>query len=360
MTKPLILATADWHAEEYAWVRHPTLKNDSFVAIEHIFKIAKELDIKHIIAAGDLIDKPYPGAYVITKLIKTIEEKCPDDTEVLYIQGQHEAQASPTPCAWLDLSSHSQHIHKQTKDINGLNIYGLDYTRPDFLDQELASVPSSTDIFVCHQVWSDFMNIAGEARFNQIPYSRIVVTGDYHKHLSLRANRVDEEVLILSPGSVCMQSIDEDAQKKVFVINDDLTIDSIKLPSRPVYRAQIKTEDQLNQWIAKVLPTIKDDPNLPEDIAHPIIQVKFKTSLTQAGKIITELTKDKGHLFLQPMNEIKSPVYEYHETNLDMNVSLSKFCSPDSHIYPLAKRLLESRNPDKELELMEKEYITED
>ena len=131
--RPLLLATADWHLAPRAWANRPTLKSDSYFALEQIVSMAIDEQLP-IVAAGDLIDRQVneqaPIEFVREQLDKLQANKIP----LWFIQGQHELQARP----WLRVHKWPDWLEEGGAVQGGLEIRGFDWKPTAELATKLA------------------------------------------------------------------------------------------------------------------------------------------------------------------------------------------------------------------------------
>ena len=362
-SKPIALGTSDWHAAEMAWQRHTTLRDDAFVALGAIYDLARQYNVTTVLGAGDLIDRPYPASAVVTSVIAALNKAGQDGIITYVIQGQHEWSRQP----WLLLSPYVRYVHQKSFSVGPIKAYGLDILKAEQAVAEFTAVPSSADLLMTHQVWTEFMGAKiGQASFMDVPHVRCVLTGDYHKHLSWVGEGKDGQPLtVLSPGSTCMQAIDEPEDKKIFLLYDDLTYCSLSLPCRRVYRVRLETADELERWLAEEMESIRYQKGVPDSIARPIVHVLYHPQITDVYKILTSRIGDRGHVFLQPL--VVKPVSfsvtadesELRPIKRGLEGSLDNRCVVGSPTHQRARRLLACADPAEEILKLEKEFIAQ-
>lgn len=364
MRKALCVASSDWHLERNAWVRYPALTGDAYYGLEQIVDLCIERELP-LIGAGDLFDKPYPDSRSVWEAMQQMDRMRDHQLRVYYTQGQHE-RSKDQP--WLGLHSWPDYIHNEIRNINGLNFYGLDYTRPDHLQSALKACDSAyVNALVCHQVWRNFMGLirVTDGLLEQVPLrGGVIITGDYHKHVHTYVEGENgHKNLALSPGSTCMQAVDEPGDKAVFVLFDDMTFESVPLKSRKIFRYELLKLQDLEDLLSTVgLSWLDPQSGVPEAIAKPILSVRYDPDIPNAYTRLVTDVGDRAHLFARPITrELDTRQVEMGEArqtiDLGLEGNLAKLCPPDSTTYAIARRLLLSSNPKSELDLIETEYL---
>jgi hypothetical protein len=199
-----------------------------------------------------------------------------------------------------------------------------------------------------------------EGRLEDIPMKDgVIVTGDFHQHVQLKVNGN----LVLSPGSTCMQSIDEPVEKAVFILMSDRSAISVPLKTRQVFFHELTSQQHLEDFLATTgLGMLEQQENVPDEIAKNIIHVRYNPDIPDAYARISEAINGRAHLFLRPISrELEHKTVEMGKTEemieLGLEGNLSKLCLPTSSTYRIAKRLLASASPKEELALIEQSYL---
>lgn len=356
--KQLAILTSDWHYQKYAWSKYPTLYGDSYYSVSQIIDYAVVHHLP-VFAAGDLVDKIYPDSHTVYEFKYQLGRLENAELTLYFQQGQHE-RVKDTP--WF-VAPNTVHLHKSTcEDIKGLQVYGLDYCRPEVLKEEVKSIPRNTNLFCCHQSWAQFI---GEHRlvdgnFDMLPKIDIMLSGDLHKFIVQRCLKEKHKWLAISPGSVNMQSIDEDPVKYFLVLYDDLTVEPIQLETRKVYRGKIQTEKDLSRFM-RLTEILENQEGVPEEISKNIVDVIYNPEIPGIYEIITNYVGNKAHLFMRTIKtkqgETKSMV-DKTKLSTDMVNCLHLICEKDTQVYNLVRRLLQSNPPD-EVTLIAEELLSE-
>ena len=359
MRQPLFIQSSDWHLERNAWIRHPDLSGDAYYSLKQVIDLCLTYKTA-LLAPGDLFDKPFPDPKSVRVAMAAMDTMQRNGLQVYFTQGQHERNVEQP---WLGLHEWPKHIHDLKTNHSGICITGLDYQKPYNLKYDL-SIAEGSDIFLCHQVWRDFMGkyVNTDGEIADIPVTNaIIATGDYHKHVQLKVN----SNTVLSSGSLCLQSIDEPPDKFVYLIYDDLTYESLPIKTRSVFYKELHTEQDFEAFIDTLeLGWLEPRSDVPSNISRPILSIKYNAEIPDLYSRLTEaIHHNRAHLFIRPMNKeitVKQVnVDECAATTIDLGLvgNLAKLCDQKSDTYEIAQKLLLSANMEQELLALEDKYL---
>lgn len=313
----MILFFADSHAQASAWAGRPIYGDVEF-GLAQIYALAVEHGVKMVVGCGDLIDKqrnrsgpPKMLAYFITQLQKA-------GIDFSFIQGQHDFDDPP----WLEGVGHAQHLHKKTVRVGDRRLYGLDFTRAEDLKAELDAVPVATSILVCHQTWGDWMGeiASPQADFAHVSRVSTVVSGDLHQFkLEAFKDKDGKSIRCVSPGSVCMQAIDEPDKHFAVLIDERLDITPKRLKSRPfIDWPPLLTAADVETFMAQAgeallaATAIAEVDELPESMHTPLLRVTYNRRLENLVGRIQKTVGQRAHLFWRPreseLEKVAQPV----------------------------------------------------
>lgn len=268
---------SDWHSAPRAWSRRPDITGDAYHGISQLFQLAISLRVP-VIGPGDLFDSREPDSRSVWLMVQEIRRLSQHGLQLIFVEGNHEISSPP----WVSLAGdgliHLDPDHPLTLP-NGSRLIGLDYCQPDRVRRSLECLPPG-DILITHQVFREFTP-RGAASLAWVPHCyRLIISGDCHKciRLDLPGGRV-----AISPGPLCMQAIDEDPNKYIYVLCEDLSVHPIKLQTRPFLRAVVDTEAAFELLLAsqnyQLFPNAE---GLPEVIARPFIVVEYDNTIRDA------------------------------------------------------------------------------
>lgn len=352
MATPLAVFSADWHIAPSAWKsRYPGLSGDAYYGLEQLAAIANKLRIP-ILGGGDLFDNKNPDSRsvdTVCQILKSVEYG------VYYIQGDHELASPP----WLRALSRGEWIHNKIITLGGYKVYGLDFAPSKQSMTWLKEMPENIDFLLTHQKWKDLVpNLSGDClSFNMIPYAMTLLTGDCHTSQTGQYQAANGATgRFVSPGTLCVQEISESPAKSVRVINTDGSIEAVGIRSRRVERIGIESEEQLTEWLLKPDSELFGyDPEIPEALRKPLLEVKYDSSIPLAHERIVERLSSK--CYFTPIPVLMSlrgsvdwaAVPETYVSPVDLITAdvLKSMCIP-GELWEYARLLWQARD-DKEL-----------
>lgn len=361
----MLLFFADAHLQESAWSTRAVIGDAAF-ALDQIVTAAIRNKVAAVFGAGDLIDKQRNRAYPIREFFRQLDRLREAGISFYYIQGQHDRD-NPT---WLSAHSHAQHLHGKTVNVDGVQIYGMDWQPADKIHEEMAKIPQGTDILVAHQVWGEFMGgvTTPEANFEDVPVVSTVFTGDLHvNRMFSTTGKSGQSVTVYSPGSTCRQSIDEQPDK-YFMFLDNGVWRTAPLEVRPTLDdVEITDDATLDKYLSNLPTNIEGHAalyaDLPPHMRKPYLRVKYAAELNDAARRLETACADKVHLFLKEIPKQKEKLVTAVATSevdvltpislLSMAVNKNK----EPQLFSAVARFLTASNIDTELEAFRQEWL---
>lgn len=330
--RPIVIF-ADSHLEWSAWANRPEICGDSLFSFHQIVEKACEWEASSLIGAGDIFDSPNQPE-VVTRFWLECMETCHSYSIPVYtIKGQHDHRSGLDPAkarqVYDDLqirdypdspSALSRHVQSLDGQYacDGL-ITGLSYKpqTPENLKSLYRDAPGAP-ILVTHQVYSRFAR--GKARLEDVPDRfNMVITGDFHEfHALVQPRPSGNDLIVVSPGSTCMQSIDEPADKYFLVIAEKKNVPEglemviSEIPGKGyqstehlgLYRYLLKTRrffsvSSSKEGFTDALRSITKTPDLPDTINAPLVQVHLTGRSPELTQLAREAIGDRGHLFFK-------------------------------------------------------------
>jgi hypothetical protein len=300
------VTTADVHMERWPYVDRRKLEWDAKFGLEQVVDKAVELDAEWLFLLGDNFNVRHPSGEEVETLLRQTHRASKAHINTGFIQGQHCWQRTPWPLLVGHLDERTYWLHKQTIQMSGHRVYGLDWTNASDLPGELAQVPKDTDVLLMHQVWHDLCGeqVHPEVASKDIPANiRLLMTGDFHDHRSMSlTNAGGKRMAFLSPGPVCMQNLAEPARKLFYVIYDDLSFDSVPLKSRNCLRYLLRTKEDLDTFIAaNVTECVTPQEGVPDYIAMNAVEVRYYDDIPECRPRLLAVLDKKCHHFLKPV-----------------------------------------------------------
>jgi len=305
--RPFFVFCADTHLADGAWASRPAIFGDSYYSLEQIIDYCLAHSLPLVIG-GDVLDVKRNHAAPVRVLCAEMAKMQAANLPVYYTQGQHELDRNTT---WMSVHTWPTHVNQQEFVINGVNLWGIDWLPRGDIQDAFQSVPRSTDILVCHQVWKDLMKNIGrpECCLSDVHNVQHVLTGDFHVTTIERGiNAQGEQVSLYSPGSTCMQDISEAQDKYFYVVVGDgrqFSVEPVPLRTRRFKAYSLTDQNSLDNFCtggfeADVAQLVVSPP-LPDAINKPLVRVKFDKKLPDAHLRITAAVGDLAHLFCEAM-----------------------------------------------------------
>jgi len=331
-SKPVAVISSDWHMALNAWKKHPGIKGDAEYSLSQITDIALALNVP-MIAAGDLFDVKNPDSYSVNSTAKQVARMNKLKLPVYYVQGQHE-MSDPT---WMSLFDGCVNVHDSIFKIGKLNFFGYDYFLPKSKEDSYQRFKPA-DILITHQVWSELLPKHGQTfccSYTDVAkacnYSHIV-SGDYHAHFqdTIYASKCS----FVSPGSICLQDMNESCDKAVWVLTEDMDFISVPIVTRKLINVTINSDNDLNSVI-KMAESNLERP-LPNGIGRPILRVKYSPSVNNVYETICDSFKDKAFLDFKPImdEEVSDVKVDIDPIKAVLSSSDQIFCESVSSCFP--------------------------
>lgn len=334
-SKSLLGITADWHMVENDWSGRSQLGGDAEFGLYQVTKYAREQHLP-LLAAGDLFSSRTPGRDMMIKTSSYLS-----GVDGYYIQGNHD-KLYPS---WMKLvARHWAHLEEQPvelvpepKDLFAAarderlileseplftedrtwHVYGLDYRITSELLQEgldalEASIEPDTSVarlLVLHQGVSPFMPTStSELADGMVPNCfDLVVVGHVHEAaLASVRTKGGKNIPILSPGGLHLTAIDQNPNKKLYILYADGSI-----RSRPILtRAKMVVDfsklagEQVQKKVEEIAVALQNLKARPEVIKTPILHAIYDQKVSpDLEALLQESLQNRVHLFFKKQGE---------------------------------------------------------
>lgn len=362
MTKPIAVVMADSHLTT-STLAEGRLKDDGFFSLHQAIDLAIRLNVG-VIGAGDLLDDDVNVSKTVEVMVTELGRLKAAGLPMWFIQGQHEmgpGELSGIP--WFGIGGLAQHVDRKCFSIAGHRFYGLDFRHREPLLKELERFTViGTDVLIMHQVWGDWMldEANPQADFVEVPQVPLLLTGDYHKRVEMWYPSEDSlpRMKIVSTGSMCAQKIDEDWDKYVAILNDDLSITWHQLKVRPrLQDVVVKDEDQLAQLAdrfnviyQKTMDEAGDLSSYPESVRRPVWRVICDPSVADVERRVSRWCRNHVHLYVKLLGASRGKVDDQHIKPLvtelpTLESKAASHFSGNPEAAALAQRLLSTTQP---------------
>lgn len=289
---PLALVISDVHLQPKVWARYPDMWGDTYKAFDQCVELANLSNVP-IICLGDLFDKARPDAESVDCFTRGVDRLA---QEFLFIDGNHDASDPPWPTV---LAKKARSLHNVCVELKGVKIRGVSFQKADKLAATVAEVHELVyDVICMHQAWDELQGIGrtGGSIVDIVPPGKLLLTGDYHKRLTMQLPTDRGVITVHSPGSTCMQAIDESEHKFVtmLVVDETATGREVKLVdvpllSRPCDRVKVANEEQFAQLLLKY----------PGASTKPILHVTYPDGIDNAFTRMVSMLGNKAYLFIK-------------------------------------------------------------
>lgn len=347
--------TADNHLSPLIWLNRESIVDDAYKAFVQIIDYAVRFTVP-VILGGDVIDKRRPDPKTVDFICHQMD-RCRDaGVPVFYIQGQHELDRT-TP--WLSVHPWPTHVHKKTFFIGELEFYALDWLPREELLVELAAIPPSTDVLVCHQVWHEHMGNIGQqdGSFTEVPHVKSVLTGDYHvTDVKNYIGQTGQQLTVYSPGATRLCALDQPPQKTFFVLTPlpdrRLNHEHVRLSTRMLEKRLVFSPMDLDNLCATLLQWRQSGgrasgPWPYDETLKPIVQVVFRDDVPDVMARVTAAAEGAFELFFDPQPVVDNVLVDVSQLQLGtitLNQAIETI-SPHPALTLAAQQVLGSPDP---------------
>lgn len=374
-TTPLFLFAADLHLQPCAWAKHPNIEGDAYFSLQQIVDYAVRYKLP-LVLGGDIFDKKRPDSVSVKFFLSQMMRMAHADVPVYFVDGDHDYIAGDGT-SWPQVLLYAQCLHKKIFTLpHGWLLTGLNWTPADRFPAEAAEMQgylTDKSILITHEAWAEIQRVGHtEASLTLLPNVRWVFTGDYHVTTMASAQgATGQQVQAFSPGSTCMQAIDEDDAKCFLLVSDDgcggLTSSPVDLRTRRKYEEVLRTDNDLDNFVIGKIPMFRE-AHIPEPpVQRPLLWVKYDSKLANAYDRIVAAADGFFELFLDSQlssdNIVSIDPAAAPEGAFDTLVGavreLAATLGPaeGEAVTNLLARLLDSDDPATELDIMYQEFI---
>ena len=292
--------TADCHLAGNAWASLPAIVGDAYNSFNQIVTHCLDKRAQALVLGGDNVDSSRPSAQTALHLFD--EGRRLRELPVCFIQGQH-CRTSPP---WPQLLMSGRSLHKQRFNLCGHPTAGFDHLPADELQAELAALPDDVEILVLHQMCRQAISFDSwdfdASWLKDREKLKLVLMGDYHKVWNQKIDSAGGPLELLYPGSIAMQSQDEDPEKSFVWVNDDLTWERVPLQTRPFRRLTLLIEDDVKA-AEKELAALQGN-----SVGGPLAFVEYQTGLSAVEERLVKAFQGVLVLSARPAELLRSGI----------------------------------------------------
>jgi len=330
-------------------------EEDFYSAASVVFDKANYHAVDAVVLAGDIFDISRPQAKAVATL-KDGVDTC--NAPVFGIEGNHDRVGTGE---WLYVCGVTP-LGQQDYD-SSLGVYGIDYLKPSLLLEKLEEVALMCEnenlripVLVLHCGFAEMGDpFAAELTFeNVMPFlkrmkTHTVLVGHIHQHMRKDVEYDGHRVTFLQPGSTEVGSLNEEKDKKVFLVqfNDAelMACEDIPIPTRKFNEIRIDTKEDY----AKFLGDFDND----KDIQYSMNIVRVRNDIDGAIAGIEQSMKKIGALVrLIPYGD-EFTVEEIDRDNqiVSLESVVEDYFEKGTDVYELLLEML--HNPEKTSEIAE-------
>ncbi len=301
MPTPAFVALGDIHLDRYIWRSRRTVTGDALMGFRAFLDHAIRLRVPAVVV-GDLFDSSDPDPEVVEWFRREAERFHAQNLPLYCLQGNHDKQ----PVPWYIASSpYPIHIGGgKLQEINGVRCAGFDFASRDVIEKQMAELVNrpvgEIQCLFLHQAVKQALRFEGawNCDLDWVPDGiPLCVMGDIHKTQEYPMRNGGKAWYT---GAGHPRSIEEIGPKWCLVVNQDLTVDQLPIPSRQIERFTFTTGvpgvDQLarvGEWIAQV--TKRDDP------LQPICWLSFTDGQDNAVSEVVRMCGDQVMVVQVPL-----------------------------------------------------------
>jgi DNA repair exonuclease SbcCD nuclease subunit len=245
--------------------------------VERVIEMKDEIDV--LVHGGDLFDSPNPNVNSVNECIEIFSKLEEHDIKVFGIVGNHERKREDQ---WIDIIDNFENVERLTKDsvdINGVSLYGIDAIRKPSWDSADLSIDGDDDkfnILFMHElveppVPGHMADYEAEEILDRVGLDiDILALGDYHENVSDRLNGT----FINYPGSTekTSRSESENHSFSLYKIEDnEFTHEHVNIDSP---RRFIEVEFDLDT--NKGITYIREQINSYDTTDNPVMVIKLE------------------------------------------------------------------------------------
>ncbi len=362
MTSPAFLALGDLHLDTLIWRAYRQVTGDAVQAFKAVTQIAVDRHLP-LVLVGDVFDVVDPDPWLVREFRLEMDRLAAECVPVDVLQGNHDRRRTPWTTAVHD---HPRYIGDgKTRMIGGLRCVAYDYDTRDNIQRKLSELQAKLvdqqngpQVLFLHQAVKQALRFEGQWNCDlewvpeQIP---LVVMGDIHTEWSAR---VRPGQMAYYTGASHPRDLSQLGQKTCMLINDDLTVERIPFPGRPIHALQIVDEAGVREARAWIDEALAASPVLP-----PALFLKFGPDV---GRQVTDMEAEftpRVLIMSKPLTEVNLDMtveQVTRDTTLDADQLLRQLIDPEKEpsAYQLITELLNSQDPVVDVIHNRREHFT--
>jgi len=358
---------ADLHLRPHAWANRPAVRDDAY----HSFLQIVDWCVRYraaLVLGGDIFDQRRPDARSLQVFSSGAARLAEAGLRIFFVQGNHDHSDPPWPalfpCTTALADSHPLKV-------GSYRVGGLDWQPAGRLREALAGV-GACNFVVTHQSWHEIQQAGiAEGRISEIAWPcEYLLTGDYHGMRMLAVDAGGRRLFVGSPGSTCMQAINEAPTKFFFSVcrtDHGPAVTPIRLRTRRVANFRIESEAAADSLLQVRLPRFlqladryRMLTDLPETLWMPLVRISYPAELPDFHRRVSDLFGQHVHLFLNPMARTEVVDVDFDglgPSAFSSLIAAARTLGGDApHVEPLC-RLLAARDIPAEYAAISEEFM---
>lgn len=356
MANPIAVFTGDNHLRPTTWGKYPELFGDAYCSFQQIIDYCVESKLP-LLQLGDLFDKARPDSLSVSHYIHGVNRLKDNGLMFCYISGNHDLADPP----WGSITTHPVHAGKF--EIEGVKFLGIDFTSSADIEATLAHYAADiyeADVVLAHQSWEEIQPLKASASLSQIPHGCTLLTGDYHVTMRVEARAGDNaQIVAFSPGSTCMQKLNEDPEKVFGVLHDDLTVTWQPLETRPFFAPDtLRNAEELDALIGVLSHKYMEYNISNAEIKKPILRVKYLDTIPSAYERLVAATGEHYFLFEEPQRGTVTEVVTIQNDSAfaGLQTAVTSLTQNKPKVGEAAVRLLQAADVDTVLNSIQQQF----
>lgn len=362
MTTPAFLALGDIHLDTLIWRAYRQVSGDAVQAFKAVTQMAIDRHLP-LVLVGDVFDVVDPDPWLVREFRLEMDRLARECVPVDVLQGNHDRRRTPWTTAVHD---HSRYIGDgRPRDIGGLKCVAFDYDTRDNIQRKLSELQTAIvakktgipQVLFLHQAVKQALRFEGQWNCDlewvpeQIP---LVVMGDIHTEWSAR---VRPGQMAYYTGASHPRDLSQLGQKTCMLVNDDLSIERLPFPGRPINAMQVMTTvdvEKAREWLQTALAS---KPALP-----PALFLKFGPDV---GREVMKLEQEftAALIMPKPLTEInldQTVEQVTQDTTLNADELLRQLVDPEKEpqVHQLVAELLNSQDSVADVLHNRREHFT--
>lgn len=293
-----LLFAADLHLDPLIWKDLPDVRGDAHDSWKQIVVAAIDRKVEAVILGGDVFDT-HPPSESVRCFLEGVWQLKEKGIPILAIQGQH---GYDRRLAWSSLDPYVQDLDAASfvtvpltavVGSTDFRIAGIDNLPPNQLQERLKALSSDVNVLVVHQMIKGMVpSFGGREIWNMDPdwvpgHVKLVLAGDYHSPVEATFRGIKFKY----NGSTVLRKIDEPDEKFFHLIDEDFTVEAVKLVTRPVKRLLLLADKLEEGELSSLKATMLQQHN------GTVVYIKHNTKIPAVEEFFRSSNPNLHYIF---------------------------------------------------------------